>query len=145
MVASMSTGATVNGETPIAYANPEDEALEGNASDIAARKNIDAMWRTLVVTPWCLTELGSIEACEQYGADIVTSGGQDRVAAIDEAQRAQEDSSTSTSREGMDTGYAGARVVLLLRGLLVAGVFALSVPFAALTATFALVMTSLKL
>src|SRR5699024_7417132 len=33
MVATMSTGATVNGETPIAYANPEDEALEGNASD----------------------------------------------------------------------------------------------------------------
>jgi len=145
MVATMSTGATVNGETPIAYANPEDEALEGNASDIAARKNIDAMWRTLVVTPWCLTELGSIEACEQYGADIVTSGGQDREDAIDEVKRAQEDSSTSTWLEGMDTGYAGARVVILLISLVVAGVFALFVLFAALTATFALVMTYLLL
>src|SRR5699024_12559772 len=96
MVASMSTGDTENGETPIAYANPEDEALEGNASDIAARKNIDAMWRTLVVTPLCLTELGSIEACEQYGAELVTSLGQDLVVTIYDVKRDSEYSCTAT-------------------------------------------------
>ena len=144
-VATMSEGATVNGESPIAYANPEDEQLEGDPSNLAARKNIDAMWRTLVVTPWCLAELGSIEACEQYGTEILTAGGDDREDAIDEVKRAQADSSTSTWLEGMDTGYAGARVVILLIGLVVAAVFALFVLFAALTATFALVMTYLLL
>lgn len=145
MVGTMSEGATVNGESPIAYANPEDEDLEGTPSDIAARKNIDAMWRTLVVTPWCLAELGSIEACEAYGTGILTAGGDEREQAIDDVKTAQADSSTSTWLEGMDTGYAGARVVILLIGLVVAAVFALFVLFAGLTATFALVMTYLLL
>ncbi|WP_299306151.1 type IV secretion system protein [uncultured Brachybacterium sp.] len=145
MVATMSEGATVSGETPIVYANPEDDELEGSASDIAARKNIDAMWRTLVVTPWCLAELGSIEACEAYGTGIITTGGDDREDAIDEVKRAQADSSTSTWLEGMDTGYAVARIVVLLIGLVVAAVFAIFVLVAGLTATFALVMTYLLL
>jgi len=145
VVSNMATGATVNGESPIAYPSPDDSELTGEPADIAARKNIDAMWRVLVVTPWCLAELGSIEACEQYGTDIVTNGGDDRSTAIDNTAKAQSGSSTETWLKGKDTGYAVARVVVLLIALVTAGVFALFVLFAALTATFALVMAYLLL
>ncbi|GAB4097826.1 hypothetical protein GCM10028787_33010 [Brachybacterium horti] len=144
-VATMSQGATVNGETPIVYASPEDDELEGSPADIAARKNIDAMWRTLIVTPWCLAEFGSIEACEQYGTSIVTTTGDDRKEATEAVKTAQKGSSTETWLGGMDTNYAIARVVILLIGLVVAVVFTLFVLFAALTATYALVMTYLLL
>lgn len=144
-VATMAQGATVNGETPIVYESPADEELEGSPADIAARKNIDAMWRTLIVTPWCLAEFGSIEACEQYGTDILTSRGEDRKTATEDAKAAQDGSSTETWLTGMDTGYAVARVVILLIALIVAAVFTLFILFAALTATFALVMTYLLL
>lgn len=29
----------------------------------------DALWRTYAVTPWCVTQFGSLEACKKYGAD----------------------------------------------------------------------------
>lgn len=144
-VASMAQGANVNGTTPIVYESPDDEALEGDPSDIAARKNIDALWRTLIVTPWCLVEFGSIEACEQYGTPILTAKGEDRKNATEDAKAAQDGSSTQTWMSGMDTGYAVARVVILLIALFVAVAFTLFVLFAALTATYAMVMTYMLL
>lgn len=145
VVATMSQGATVNGETPIAYPTVDDAQLEGTPANTAVRKNIDSMWRTLIVTPWCLAEFGSIEACEQYGAQVVTKGGDERSTAIDDTLKAQDGSSTATWLKGMDTNYAMARLVILLIGLIVAAAFTLFVMFAALTATFALVMTYLLL
>lgn len=145
VVATMSQGATVNGKTPIDYPTVADDQLEGTPANTAVRKNIDSMWRTLIVTPWCLAEFGSIEACETYGADVVTNGGEDRSTAIDDTIKAQDGSSTATWVKGMDTNYAMARIVILLIALMVAGAFTLFVMFAALTATFALVMTYLLL
>jgi len=38
------------------------------------RKSGDATWRTLVVTPWCIAEFGSIAACKQYGKAVLDAG-----------------------------------------------------------------------
>lgn len=145
VVTTMAKGATVDDQTPIKYPTPDDEDLKGDAKDIAMRKNMDVMWRTMIVTPWCLAELGSIEACEQYGKDIVTQGGEDRSQAIDDAADAQSGSSTEKWLKGKDTTYAAGRVVVLLISLVVAAVFTIFMILAALTATFALVMAYLLL
>lgn len=42
-----------------------------NKQDELLRKSGDAIWRALVVTPWCLTSFGSTDACERYGADML--------------------------------------------------------------------------
>lgn len=45
-----------------------------NERDNMLRKSSDAVWRTYVVTPWCLTEFGSLEACSKYGKDLLDQG-----------------------------------------------------------------------
>ncbi|MEV7885176.1 hypothetical protein ACWD3I_25370 [Streptomyces sp. NPDC002817] len=42
--------------------------------DTAVRKASDAVWRTYVVVPWCVADLGSIEACKRWGPDVVKLG-----------------------------------------------------------------------
>lgn len=42
--------------------------------DNAVRKASDAVWRTYVATPWCVADLGSIEACKRWGPDVVKLG-----------------------------------------------------------------------
>ncbi len=45
-----------------------------NDRDNAVRKASDAVWRTYVVVPWCVADLGSIEACKRWGPDVVKLG-----------------------------------------------------------------------
>ncbi|EGX58472.1 hypothetical protein SZN_17587 [Streptomyces zinciresistens K42] len=42
-----------------------------NDRDNAVRKASDAVWRTYVAVPWCVADLGSIEACKRWGPDVV--------------------------------------------------------------------------
>ncbi|MEW2434276.1 hypothetical protein AB0952_08845 [Streptomyces caniferus] len=46
----------------------------GKARDDALRKASDAVWRTYVATPWCIADLGSIEACKRWGPEVVKRG-----------------------------------------------------------------------
>lgn len=145
VVGTMGQGITVNGETPINHPNPDDDELDGSPSDITTRKSIDAVWRTIVVTPWCLAELGSLEACQQYGNEIVTKTGDDREDAIKEVASAQKGSGTETWIKGKDTGYAAQRVMITLVGLIAAAVFCIFLLVAALTALFSTIMFYLLL
>ncbi|MFJ8676787.1 hypothetical protein [Streptomyces sp. NPDC093589] len=46
----------------------------GKARDDALRKASDAVWRTYVATPWCVADLGSVEACKRWGPEVVKRG-----------------------------------------------------------------------
>ncbi|MFD9084552.1 hypothetical protein [Streptomyces erythrochromogenes] len=45
-----------------------------NERDNMLRKSGDAVWRTFVVTPWCVAEFGSTEACKAHGKDLLDQG-----------------------------------------------------------------------
>lgn len=59
---------TVDNSYPFDW--PEMGASKNDQEELL-RKSGDATWRALVVTPWCLTSFGSIEACERYGKDML--------------------------------------------------------------------------
>lgn len=59
---------TVDNKYPFEWPEMGESA---NKQDELLRKSGDAIWRSLVVTPWCLTSFGSTEACERYGADML--------------------------------------------------------------------------
>jgi hypothetical protein len=58
-------------QTPIAWPEP---AFNGTNRDTLLRKSADATWRGFTVTPWCIAEFGSIEACQRYGKEILDRG-----------------------------------------------------------------------
>ncbi|WP_237236689.1 hypothetical protein [Rothia nasimurium] len=37
-----------------------------------ARRATDAVWRQMVVTPWCVAQFGSVEVCQTYGKELLT-------------------------------------------------------------------------
>ena len=47
------------------------------------RKSADATWRGFAVTPWCIAEFGSIDACERYGKGMLDVGSQTRMPGTD--------------------------------------------------------------
>ncbi len=62
-------GSTI--QSPIPWPEP---SFTGQTRDTLLRKSADATWRGFVVTPWCIAEFGSIEACERYGKAILDKG-----------------------------------------------------------------------
>ncbi|MFH0246365.1 hypothetical protein ACGRHY_28990 [Streptomyces sp. HK10] len=49
-------------------------AWSDSGRDNALRKASDAVWRTYVATPWCIADLGSIEACKRWGPEVLKRG-----------------------------------------------------------------------
>jgi hypothetical protein len=62
-------GSTI--QSPIAWPEP---SFTGQTRDTLLRKSADATWRGFVVTPWCIAEFGSVEACGRYGKAILDKG-----------------------------------------------------------------------
>jgi hypothetical protein len=58
-------------QSPIPWPEP---SFTGATRDTLLRKSADATWRGFVVTPWCIAEFGSIEACQRYGKAILDKG-----------------------------------------------------------------------
>ncbi|MDX6240285.1 MAG: hypothetical protein QOG10_5105 [Kribbellaceae bacterium] len=58
-------------KTPIEMPEP---AFPGSARDTMLRKSGDAAWRGFAVTPWCIAEFGSLEACKRYGKGMLDTG-----------------------------------------------------------------------
>jgi hypothetical protein len=70
----MSTSADAMGPTmqnPIAWPEP---GFTGSHRDTLLRKSADASWRGFTVTPWCIAEFGSLDACGRYGKGMLDSG-----------------------------------------------------------------------
>ncbi|QLE72842.1 type IV secretion system protein [Streptomyces rectiverticillatus] len=43
----------------------------GNQQDNMLRKSADAIWRSYVVTPWCVAEFGNLNVCKEHGKDLL--------------------------------------------------------------------------
>lgn len=73
MVMSTTSG-LVGGDTQTPISIDEKPAWKGTAKDDLLRKSADATWRGFAVTPWCIAEFGSIEACQRYGKGVLDRG-----------------------------------------------------------------------
>ncbi|MFI7068070.1 hypothetical protein ACIBL3_44260 [Kribbella sp. NPDC050124] len=58
-------------QSPIAWPEP---SFTGTPRDTLLRKSADASWRGFAVTPWCIAEFGSLEACGRYGKGMLDAG-----------------------------------------------------------------------
>lgn len=60
-----------NNTTPIEW---QEVTYNGTPSENLLRKSGDSLWRSVLVTPWCIANYGSIEACQKYGIDMLNRG-----------------------------------------------------------------------
>jgi hypothetical protein len=73
LVLSASNAAiSTNDTTPFAMRKVDYSV--NTPGDAMLRKSGDSIWRSVVASPWCLAEFGSIEACQKYGKDILNAG-----------------------------------------------------------------------
>ncbi|UQI49078.1 hypothetical protein M1P56_34585 [Streptomyces sp. HU2014] len=67
-----SAGLGEGGKEPIDVGQP---SYKGNSTqDSVLRKSSDAIWRSYVATPWCIAEFGSLDACKEFGKDLLDKG-----------------------------------------------------------------------
>lgn len=71
--ANISTTTTTQSALPFAGPTP---TFSEDATQTATRQTSDAIWRAYVATPWCIGEFGNMQACEQFGHDIISAGSQ---------------------------------------------------------------------
>ncbi|MFD0383193.1 hypothetical protein ACFQ2B_15000 [Streptomyces stramineus] len=50
----------------------------GNQQDNMLRKSADAIWRSYVVTPWCVAEFGNLNTCKEHGKDLLDLPADDK-------------------------------------------------------------------
>jgi hypothetical protein len=70
----MGTSSQVVGGTLKTPFEMPEPAFPGSARDTMLRKSGDAAWRGFAVTPWCIAEFGSLEACNRYGKGMLETG-----------------------------------------------------------------------
>lgn len=49
-----------------------------NESEAFTRQATDAVWRSMVVTPWCMAEFGDLDVCKKYGKEILSQSDPDK-------------------------------------------------------------------
>lgn len=73
-VAMEATSAGIGDGTKTPIDIGHEVAYGNNSRDNMLRKSSDAVWRTYVVTPWCIGEFGSLEACKLHGKGLLDQG-----------------------------------------------------------------------
>lgn len=68
------TGKAISADEANPFTWPAVDYDANTAEDAMLRKSADSTWRTLVATPWCVANFGSIEACQKYGPQILAEG-----------------------------------------------------------------------
>ncbi|MCQ8773763.1 type IV secretion system protein [Streptomyces telluris] len=71
-----SAGMTGKSQEPIAIGeNPDlsqnDKDSEETKKSKLVRKSTDAIWRSYVVTPWCIAEFGNLTTCKEFGERVL--------------------------------------------------------------------------
>ncbi|MEU2867936.1 hypothetical protein ABZ769_01825 [Streptomyces olivoreticuli] len=54
-----------------------DVSFGGSTQDNMLRKSSDAIWRSYVVTPWCVAEFGNLNVCKEYAQKLWDAKGDD--------------------------------------------------------------------
>ncbi|MER0477026.1 hypothetical protein ABR737_01405 [Streptomyces sp. Edi2] len=70
---TIGSGLSSQGKATMPFKTPEP-AWSGKSKDDTIRRASDAVWRTYVATPWCIADLGSINACKKWGNEILKHG-----------------------------------------------------------------------
>jgi hypothetical protein len=73
----MSAAATSVTTTSTPFAFPAATYDETNPMNRTLRNTADSIWRSYVVTPWCVAEFGSNELCTRYGKGLLDQGDPD--------------------------------------------------------------------
>lgn len=73
MILSASADA-ITADNSMPFAWPEVDYSVNQSEDKMLRMSGDSIWRTLVATPWCMIEFGSVEACGRYGPLMLSKG-----------------------------------------------------------------------
>ena len=71
IISTTATGIQLNREEPFQW---DEVQFTGTDRNNLLRKAGDSVWRTLVVTPWCIAEYGSMEACKAYAKPMLAKG-----------------------------------------------------------------------
>ena len=116
------------------FAWPATDYAAATTRDAMIRKSNDAVFRGLVVYPWCIAEFGSLAACEKYGASMIKAGtdGNERKKVISEVSRAEGGDDKPATRwlkgynwpERLAMVIASLIVVLIFCGVLLVLAFA---------------------
>ncbi|MFF8786907.1 hypothetical protein [Streptomyces sp. NPDC015125] len=74
-VAMTTIGSGLSGqEVPNMPFKTPEPSWSGKTKDDTVRRATDAVWRTYVATPWCIADLGSVNACEKWGNEVLKHG-----------------------------------------------------------------------
>mgnify|MGYP000970797812 FL=1 len=68
--AATSVAMAGTGDLQVPFAGPTP-TFGDDAQTTGMRKMGDAVWRTFVVTPWCMGEFGTMNACERWGQGVI--------------------------------------------------------------------------
>lgn len=71
IISTTATGIQLNRDEPFQW---DEVQFTGTDRNNLLRKAGDSVWRTLVVTPWCVAEYGSMEACKAYAKPMLAKG-----------------------------------------------------------------------
>lgn len=140
MVMSTTSG-LVGGDTQSPITIDEKPAWKGTAKDDLLRKSADATWRGFAVTPWCIAEFGSIEACQRYGKGILDRGSdmEARKKYIDNEMEAAEGKDDAPTMQWTKGKNPFGRLAVVTLALIPAVIFAFLSVALALTALMAYV------
>lgn len=72
ILGASSNAITADNSMPFEW--PEVDYSVNAPEDAMLRMSGDSIWRTLIATPWCMIEFGSIEACQKYGPTMLAAG-----------------------------------------------------------------------
>ena len=68
--AATSVAMAGTGDLQVPFAGPTP-TFGDDARNTGMRKMGDAVWRTFVVTPWCMGEFGNMDSCQQWGQGVI--------------------------------------------------------------------------
>jgi hypothetical protein len=123
-------------QTPLPWPEP---SFTGTPRDTLLRKSADATWRGFAVTPWCIAEFGSLEACGRYGKGMLDAGTDSdaRSKYIDSAIAPAEGGDNAPTVKWVKGDNAFGRIAVVMLAAIAATLFAflnISLAFTALMA-----------
>jgi hypothetical protein len=136
-----STSAAVTGDNSVPFEWREKPTFQGPTGEGLLRKSADATWRAFALTPWCIAEFGSLEACKRYGQGMLdrqTDRDARRDYIKDEIAKAEggEDAATVRWTQGKEST---GRIGVLVFAAIAATLFALLTVALAVTALMAFI------
>lgn len=111
------------GDEPFAYDDPSYDTGADAEKNKMLRNSADAIWRSYVVTPWCLAEFGSTEACKRYGRGLLDSDNRDNFIRSGDANHPGEYNKDGPMYKWIAGKNGAQRLGMSVVALLIAAVF----------------------